>query len=92
MDVTGFLKTVPAVIGVAGMLTYLMRERTPASDVELVNIVQNVRNTFVLVGCAALIILSAWLIFRPPPPDHDAPLPGEHASIVKLHSHVTLHS
>jgi hypothetical protein len=92
MDVMGFLKAVPAVIGVAGVLTYLMRERTPPSDVELVNIVQNVRNTFVLVGCAALIILSAWLIFRPAPPDHDEPLPGEHAFIVKLHSPDRLHS
>jgi hypothetical protein len=92
MDVTIFLKTVPAVIGIAGLLTYLMRERAPVSDVDLVNIVQNVRNMFVLVGCAALIILSAWLIFRPPPPDHDAPLPGEHATLGKLHSHVTLHS
>jgi len=47
--------------------------------VELVTVVQNVRNTFVLLGCAALIALSAWLIYRPPPPDHDAALPGVHS-------------
>jgi hypothetical protein len=43
-----------------------------------VNVVQNVRNTFVLLGCAALIALSAWLIYRPAPPDHDPAIPGEH--------------
>ncbi len=76
MDLVSFLKTVPAVIGFAGMLTYFMRKRAPVSDRELVNIVQNVRNTAVLIGCAALIILSAWLIFRPAPPDHDAAAGG----------------
>jgi hypothetical protein len=61
------------------MLTYFMRVRAPASDQELVNAVQRVRNTFFLLGCAALIMLSLWLIFRPAPPDHDAALPGEHS-------------
>ena len=70
-----FLKTVPAVIGIAGLLTYFMRARAPVSDHELVLVVQRVRNTFLLLGCAALIMLSAWLIFRPAPPDHDAALP-----------------
>ena len=66
---------VPAVIGIAGLLTYFMRARAPVSDHELVLVVQRVRNTFLLLGCAALIMLSAWLIFRPAPPDHDAALP-----------------
>ena len=75
MDVMSFLKTVPAVIGIAGLLTYFMRARAPVSDHELVLVVQRVRNTFLLLGCAALILLSVWLIFRPAPPDHDAALP-----------------
>jgi hypothetical protein len=75
MDVMSFLKMVPAVIGIAGLLTYFMRARAPVSDHELVLVVQRVRNTFLLLGCAALIMLSAWLIFRPAPPDHDAALP-----------------
>jgi hypothetical protein len=33
-----------------------VRPRKPESDVELANIVQRVRNTFLLLGCAALII------------------------------------
>ncbi len=78
MDLVIFLKTVPAVLGIAGLLTYFMRTRAPVSDVDLVNVVQNVRNTFVLLGCAALIALSAWLIYRPAPPDHDPAIPGEH--------------
>lgn len=75
IDVMHLLKLVPGVIGAAGLLTYLMRKRAPESDQELVNIVHNVRNRFVLLGCAALILLSLWLIYRPPPPDHDAALP-----------------
>ena len=71
MDLILFLKTVPAVIGVAGLLTYLVRARKPESDLELVNIVDRVRGTFLLIGCAALILLSVWLIRRPAPPDHD---------------------
>jgi hypothetical protein len=74
MDLSTFIKTVPAVIGIAGLLTYFMRKRAPDSELQLVNIVQNLRNTAVVVGCAALIILSVWLIFRPAPPDHDAAL------------------
>jgi hypothetical protein len=74
MDLSTFLKTVPAVIGVAGLLTYFMRKRAPDSGAELANIVRNLRNRAVVLGCAALIILSAWLIFRPAPPDHDAAL------------------
>ena len=72
MDLSVFIKTVPAVIGFAGLLTYFMRKRAPESDLELVNVVQNLRNRAVVVGCAALILLSAWLIFRSAPPDHDA--------------------
>lgn len=71
MDVMSLLKAVPAVIGVAGLLTYIVRPRKPESDLELVTIVQRVRDTFLLIGCAALIILSVWLIRRPAPPDHD---------------------
>src|ERR1700736_3620900 len=58
MDLMSLLKTVPAVIGIAGLLTYLMRPRAPVSDQDLVNVVQRVRNTFLLLGCAALIMLS----------------------------------
>jgi hypothetical protein len=72
MDLSAFIKTVPAVIGFAGLLTYFMRKRAPDSDLELVNVVQNLRNRAVIVGCAALILLSVWLIFRSAPPDHDA--------------------
>src|SRR5947209_18199294 len=75
MDVMSLLKAVPAVIGIAGLLTYFVRPRKPESDVELANIVQRVRNTFLLLGCAALIILSVWLIRRPAPPDHDTVSP-----------------
>ena len=75
MDVMSLLKAVPAVIGIAGLLTYFVRPRKPESDVDLANIVQRVRNTFLLLGCAALIILSVWLIRRPAPPDHDTVSP-----------------
>jgi hypothetical protein len=75
MDLSTFLKTVPAVIGIAGLLTYFMRKRAPDPGTELANIVQNLRNRAVVLGCAALIILSVWLIFRSAPPDHDAALP-----------------
>jgi hypothetical protein len=75
MDVMSFLKAVPAVIGIAGFLTFFARARKPESDLELVNIVQRVRNTFLLIGCAALIMLSVWLIRRPAPPDHDTVSP-----------------
>ena len=61
--------------GIAGLLTYFVRARKPESDLELANIVQRVRNTFLLVGCAALIMLSVWLIRRPAPPDHDTVSP-----------------
>jgi hypothetical protein len=81
MDVMLFLKTVPAVIGIAGLLTYfMMRVREPVSDLELVKIVQRVRNIFLLLGCVALIMLSAWLILRPAPPDNDTSLSGLAAS------------
>lgn len=84
MDVVSFLKTVPAVIGIAGLLTFFMRARSPVSDHELVSIVQGVRNTFLLLGCAALIMLSTWLILRPAPLDHDATiLPGKHTLLAR---------
>ena len=75
MDVMSLLKAVPAVIGVAGLLTYFVRPRKPEPDLELANVVQRVRDTFLLLGCAALIILSVWLIRRPAPPDHDTVSP-----------------
>jgi hypothetical protein len=74
MDMTDFLETVPAVIGLAGLLTYFMREEKPASTVELVNVVRNVQTAFVLLGCATLILLSLWLFFRAEPPDRGAAL------------------
>ncbi|MGH6851826.1 MAG: hypothetical protein ACREDJ_01230 [Methylocella sp.] len=77
MDVMIFLKLAPGVIGIAGLLTYIMmRARESVSDLELVNIVRRVRNIFLLLGCVALIALSAWLIFRPPPTDRDTSLSG----------------
>ncbi len=82
MDVMSFLKAVPAVIGVAGLLTYFVRARNPESDLELVNVVQRVRNTFFLIGCAALILLSVWLIRRPAPPDRDMVSPLAYASTI----------
>ncbi len=86
MDVMIFLKSAPAVIGIAGLLTYfMMRAREPVSDLELVNIVQRVRNIFLLLGCVALIMLSVWLIRRPAPPDHDTVSPlAYRASNVRL--------
>ncbi|MGH6796125.1 MAG: hypothetical protein ACREDD_11755 [Methylocella sp.] len=75
MDLMIFLKLVPGVIGAAGLLTYIMmRAQESVSDLELVNIVRRVRNIFLLLGCVALIMLSAWLIRRPAPPDRDTSL------------------
>jgi hypothetical protein len=85
MDIASLLKIVPAVIGIAGLLTYMTRERKPVSDMELVNVVQGVRNVFVLIGCAALILLSVWLIYRPLPPDRDARLSGK-GSLIAMQS------
>ncbi|HEY8032508.1 MAG TPA: hypothetical protein VIF02_09090 [Methylocella sp.] len=81
VDVMTFLKTVPAVIGIAGFLAYFMRARAPDSEDQLVSVVQNARNIFLLLGCAALILLSWWLIFRPEPPDHDT-VPSSEYSLV----------
>lgn len=67
VDGISFLKTVPAVIGLAGLLTFLMREQKPASSVELVNLVRTLQIAFVLLGCTALILLSLWLFFRSEP-------------------------
>jgi hypothetical protein len=75
MDAITFLKALPAVIGIAGFLTLFAGARRPESALELANIVQRVRNTFLLLGCAALILLSVWLIRRPAPPDHDTVSP-----------------
>lgn len=81
MDVMLFLKLAPGVIGLAGLLTYfMMRAREPVSDLELVNIVRRVRNIFLPLGCVALIMLSAWLILRPAPPDSDTSVSGLAAS------------
>jgi hypothetical protein len=85
MDIASFLKMVPAVIGIAGLLTYMTRERKPVSAMELVNVVQGVRNVFVLIGCVALILLSVWLIYRPLPPDRDARLSGK-GSLIAMQS------
>ncbi len=77
MDVMMFLKLAPAVIGIAGLLTlFMIRARESEPDLELAKIVQRVRNTFLLLGCVALIILSVWLIHRPAPPDHDTSVSG----------------
>ena len=84
MDVMSLLKAVPAVIGVAGLLTYFVRPRKPESDLELANVVQRVRDTFLLLGCAALILLSVWLIRRPAPPDHDTISPLANVSTMTV--------
>lgn len=77
MDVMIFLKLAPAVIGIAGLLTYfMMRAREPVPELELAKIVQRVRNIFLVLGCVALIVLSVWLFNRPAPPDHDTSLSG----------------
>ena len=87
MDVMTFLKLAPAVIGIAGLLTYfMMRAREPVPDLELAKIVQRVRNTFLLLGCVALIMLSVWLIQRPAPPDHDTTISGLAASVSRIES------
>jgi hypothetical protein len=41
MDVMNFLKMVPAVLGIAGVLTYFMRVREPVSDHDVLNILQS---------------------------------------------------
>ncbi len=46
MDVMSFLKLVPAVIGIAGFLTYFMRARGPDSEDQLVSVVQNTAQHF----------------------------------------------
>jgi len=74
MDIMSFLKTVPAVFGVAGLLAYFMRPREPVSDHEVIKFLQGARATLVLLTCAALIGLSLWLIFGSSPPDHDTAL------------------
>jgi uncharacterized membrane protein SirB2 len=85
MDLMIFLKATPAVIGIAGLLTYfMMRAREPVPDLELAKIVQRVRNTFLLLGCVALIMLSVWLIHRPAPPDHDTSLSGLAAGVSRI--------
>src|SRR5262249_10425165 len=76
IDGASFLRTVPAVIGLAGLFTYFMREQKPASRVELVNLVRNIQTGLVLLGCTALILLSLWLFFRAEPPNHDAAISG----------------
>ena len=83
MDVVTFLKMVPAVLGAAGLLSYAFRKRAPVSDRDLVNTVQSAWTTLVVLTCAALIGLTLWLIFRPPPLDHDAALPGDRSALVK---------
>lgn len=75
MDVAIFLKLLPGVLGAAGLLTYFTSARKPDSDLELVNIVRGVRRAFVIAGCAALILLSVWLINKPQPPDYGLLLP-----------------
>ena len=81
MDAMLFLKVAPGAIGLAGLLTYIMmRAREPDSDLELVNSVRRVRNIFLVLGCVALIILSAWLILHPAPPDSDTSLSNLAAS------------
>jgi hypothetical protein len=83
MDPIFFLKTVPAVLGVAGILTYYMRPREPDPQDDLETLTQAIRKNSVLIGCGALILFSTWMIFRPKPPDHDAALSRKHAFIVQ---------
>jgi hypothetical protein len=49
----------------------------------LVVVMQQGRRSFALFICVALIGLSAWLVLRPQPPDHDPPQPGEQPYIAK---------
>jgi hypothetical protein len=83
MDLMIFLKTVPAVLGVAGILTYFMRPREPEPQDDLETLTQAIRKNSVLIGCGALILFSTWLIFRPKPPDHDAALPASVQTFVQ---------
>ncbi|SFK52803.1 hypothetical protein [Methylocapsa palsarum] len=84
MDLIVFLKIVPAVLGVAGLLTYSMRPREPDPQDDLETLTQAIRKNSVLIGCGALILFSTWLFFRPAPPDHDAALPPERAFVQSL--------
>lgn len=83
MDLIAFLKTVPAILGVAGILTYYMRPREPEPEDDLASLTQAIRKNSVLIGCGALILFSTWLIFRPTPPDHDAALPAERSTVTQ---------
>jgi EamA domain-containing membrane protein RarD len=74
MDVPSFLKMVPAVLGTAGLLTYVTRARQSGSDHDIVRILQGTRTIFVVLACAALIGLTWWLFYGSAPPDHDAAL------------------
>lgn len=47
----------------------------------LLVILQQARTALVLLVCAGLVGLSLWLLRRPPPPDHDAPLEGQHSPL-----------
>jgi hypothetical protein len=86
VDGISFLKAVPGVIGLAGLITLLTREQQPASNVELVNLVRNVQTGFVLVGCTALILLSLWLLFRSESPGFDVGLSRQPAAPVGSYS------
>jgi hypothetical protein len=81
MDMMNFLKMVPAVLGAAGVLTYLMRARKPVSGHDILNILQSFRTTFVVLACAALIGLTAWLFYGPVPPDHDTAPMGDNSPL-----------
>ena len=83
MDTMNFLKMVPAVLGIAGLLTYIMRPRKPISDHDIVNILQRARTTFVVLACAALIGLTVWLFYGPVPPDHDTTQLGQRSPLAK---------
>jgi hypothetical protein len=86
MDVMNFLKIGPAVLGTAGLLTYMMRARQPVSSHDVVNVLQSVRTTFVVLGCAALIGLTVWLFYGSVPPDHDVTPLGEHSPLAKQYA------
>jgi hypothetical protein len=50
MEVMSLLKVVPAVIGIAGLLTYFVRARKPESDLELANTCKGCATPFCYSG------------------------------------------
>ncbi|HTV32992.1 MAG TPA: hypothetical protein VME69_07800 [Methylocella sp.] len=72
IDLVTLLKMLPAVFGMAGLLTYISRPSKSPSEHEVVNLLAGANRAIVLLACLALIALTLWLFFGSSPTDHDA--------------------